>query len=72
VDEEQNNEYRDRLSKRIAHNFSEDFYKDPLEYAVFAEAVICLVGSTNEEFLKSTFHRYLAELIRLKLEEGRV
>jgi hypothetical protein len=64
--EEQNNEYRDRLSNRIAHNFSEDFSEDPLEYAVFAEAVITLVGSANEEFLRSTFYRYIAELTRLK------
>ena len=64
--DEQNNEYRDRLSNRIAHNFSEDFSGDPLEYAVFKEAVIALVGFTDEEFLRSTFYRYITELNRLQ------
>jgi hypothetical protein len=67
--EDQNNEYRDRLSNRVAHNFSEDFSEDPLEYAVFAEAVIALVGFTDEEFLRSTFYRYVAELDKLQQVE---
>jgi hypothetical protein len=68
--DDQENTYRDRLSKHLADNFARDFPDNALEYAVFAQAVVDFVDFTDDEFLQSTFHRYKGEFEKGKIAKS--